>query len=242
MAAHHPTAWINQLLGRQQIDLSHSIDSNIPLWSEDPKVVFTQVADYLPDGYFLRSFTMGEHSGTHLNASKSFIDEGDDIASMQRSHWILPAVCIDIREAVDEEVTYQLTVGDILRWEQHQRPIRKGEVLLVLTGWSEYWLAPKEYFNVGADGIAQFPSVSQQAVEFLIHQREIAGLGIDTHGLDSPHDNHFGINQALLSNQKLAIENLAHLDQLPAADILLLVAVLKLVEGSGCPSAITAII
>lgn len=238
--ASHPTTWINQLLERQQIDLSHPIDSNIPLWPGDPQVEFSLVADYLAEGYFLRSFSMGEHSGTHVNSALSFTEQAADIASMNRSHWLVPAVCIDISESVKLEETYQLTVGDILRWEQHHRPISEGEVVLVLTGWSEYWLDPEKYFNI-VEEIAQFPSISQQAVEFLIHQRNITGVGIDTHGLDSPHDNHFGINQALLSNQRLAVENLTNLNQLPATDIMLMIGLLKLVGGSGSPVAVTAI-
>lgn len=238
----HPIDWINQLIKRQQVDLSHPISSKIPLWPGDPKIVFTQVADYISDGYFLRRLTMGEHSGTHLNAEKSFDEKGRDIASSNRSHWLVPAVCIDNREAVKIEPNYQLTVGDILRWEQHNRPISAGEMLLVLTGWSIYWAAPEQYFSIDEEGLAQFPSVSQQAVEFLIQQRDIGGIGIDTHGLDSPHDNHFGINQALLAHQKLAIENLTNLEQLPASDMLLAIGLLKLEGGSGSPISVTAII
>jgi len=50
------------------VDLTHTIDPSIPLWPGDPHVVFKVVATMKKDGYYLRSFTIGEHSATHMNA------------------------------------------------------------------------------------------------------------------------------------------------------------------------------
>ena len=55
------------------IDLQHVVSPDIPLWPGDPKVVFKTVATMKKDGYYLRSFTIGEHSATHMNAPNSFI-------------------------------------------------------------------------------------------------------------------------------------------------------------------------
>src|SRR5690606_13973649 len=61
---------------RKVIDLSHVITPNIPLWPGDPAVEFTPVANFDTDGYYLRSFRIGEHSATHMNAPNSFHADG----------------------------------------------------------------------------------------------------------------------------------------------------------------------
>ena len=54
------------------IHLSHLIDQDIPKWTGDPPVEFTSVAEIPDDGYYLRGFSLGEHSGTPINAPNSF--------------------------------------------------------------------------------------------------------------------------------------------------------------------------
>jgi len=58
------------------VSLSHSISPRIPLWPGDPSVVFEDIASLSKDGYFLRRFSMGEHSATHMNAPNSFYADG----------------------------------------------------------------------------------------------------------------------------------------------------------------------
>ncbi len=50
------------------IHLSHVIDPKIPQWPCDPPVEFESAAQLEKDGYYLRRFSMGEHSATHVNA------------------------------------------------------------------------------------------------------------------------------------------------------------------------------
>ena len=54
------------------VDLSWPVHPVIPQWPGDPGVEFQTVAEIKRDDYFLRSFTMGEHSGTHLSAPSGF--------------------------------------------------------------------------------------------------------------------------------------------------------------------------
>ncbi|MEP0858634.1 cyclase family protein [Trichocoleus sp. DQ-U1] len=60
----------------QIVDLSHVIEPNIPIWQNDPLVEFEPVAELKKDGYYLRRVSMGEHSGTHINAPSSFYEDG----------------------------------------------------------------------------------------------------------------------------------------------------------------------
>ncbi|MFQ6026778.1 MAG: cyclase family protein, partial [Dehalococcoidia bacterium] len=47
------------------VDLSHPIYEEMPQWPGDPPAQFETVARREREGYFLRRFSLGEHSGTH---------------------------------------------------------------------------------------------------------------------------------------------------------------------------------
>ena len=61
------------------VDLSHVVHRHVPVWPGDPPIEFEEVAQLDNDGYFLRRFSMGEHSATHMNAPKAFYLTGDGI-------------------------------------------------------------------------------------------------------------------------------------------------------------------
>lgn len=68
-----------QITYSRVIHLSHIIDRHIPQWPGDPPVEFTTVAQITDDGYYLRRFSLGEHSATHINAPNSFFLDGAGI-------------------------------------------------------------------------------------------------------------------------------------------------------------------
>lgn len=95
--------------------------------------------------------------------------------------------------------------------------------------------------HLGTAGKMHFPGFSYQGTEFLIKHRKIAGVGIDTHGVDSGQDTNFTINRLLLERSLIVLENLTNLDQLPPQDITLIIGILRLRGGSGSPAAVMAL-
>ena len=100
----------------QIIDLTHSIHPNIPIWPGDPGTEIATVSQIEKNGYFLRKFSMGEHSGTHINAPNSFYAGGASIDSYSPQSLVYPAIAIDIREQSLANPDYTLTIDDILTW------------------------------------------------------------------------------------------------------------------------------
>jgi kynurenine formamidase len=76
----------------------------------------------------------------------------------------------------------------------------------------------------------------------LLSQRQIAGVGIDTHGVDSGQDTTFATNLLVLEQPRIVLENLTNLDQLPAIGTILVIGVLRLLGGSGSPVAVLALL
>lgn len=224
------------------IHLSHVIDTDIPQWQGDPSVEFETVAELHKDGYYLRRFSMGEHSATHINAPNSFHLDGVGIDEYSAQSLVVPVVVIDIREKALGNSDYTLCVEDILAWEKRYGEITPGCVVLLYTGWQEKWLDKNAFLNQDAQGSMHFPGFGSDATRFLLEERQIVGVGIDTHGVDSGQDTTFATNRLVLERQGIVLENLTNLDQLPPTGATLMIGVLRLRGGSGSPVGVLAFV
>jgi kynurenine formamidase len=225
------------------VELSQVISPDIPLWPGDPKVVFKVVATMAKDGYYLRSFTIGEHSATHMNAPNSFIaDNKQAITSYPAEQRVAPAVVIDVSAKCTQNPDYQLTQQDVLDWEVQNGQIAPGSVVLMLTGWEDKWNDPKAFINLDAKGNLHFPGFAAATTKWLLSERQIAGVGIDTHGVDPGLDTSYATNTAMAENHKIALECLGHLDQLPPTGTTLVLGALQLKDGSGTPVSVIAFV
>lgn len=217
------------------IHLSHIIHPGIPRWSGDPAIEFETVAERDRDGYYLRRFSLGEHSATHINAPASFAAEGATIDQYPADACIVPAVVIDICDRAAVNSDYALTIEDVLHWEEHHQQIPPGSIVLLFTGWQGKWSDPDAFLNQ-----QHFPGFAGETTQFLLQQRQIAGVGIDTHGVDPGQDSSFTTNREILANGGIVLENLTHLDQLPPIGATLMIGILRLQKGSGSPAAVLA--
>jgi kynurenine formamidase len=225
------------------VDLSHVVGTKIPLWPGDPKVVFSVVATMAKDGYYLRSFTIGEHSATHMNAPNSFVSGNTQaITSYSPEQRVVPAVVIDVRDKCAANADYQLTKQDVLDWEAKNGQIAQGSFVIMLTGWEDKWSDPQAFINQDAKGNLHFPGFAKATTMWLVSDRRIAGVGIDTHGVDPGSDTSYATNTEMANTHKIAIECMANLDQLPAKGATLILAPLQLQDGSGSPMDIIALV
>lgn len=224
------------------IHLSHIIDPDIPQWPGDPQIEFTSVAQLLDDGYYLRRISLGEHSATHINAPNSFYQSGVGIDQYSAQSLVVPAVMIDIHAVAAVDADYRLTVDDILTWEAQHGEIPLGHLVLLHTGWQNKWSDKNAFLNQDARGVMHFPGFGRDATQFLLDERQIAGVGIDTHGVDSGQDTSFTTNRLVLAKQGIVLENLTNLHQLPAKGSNLAIAILRLSGGSGSPVGVLAFV
>ncbi|MCX6372488.1 MAG: cyclase family protein [Actinobacteria bacterium] len=162
------------------VDLQHVISPDIPLWPGDPKIVFNTVATMKEDGYYLRSFTIGEHSATHMNAPNSFI-AGDkrSITSYEAEQLVVPAAVIDVREQCAGDPDYQLSKQDVFDWEAVNGQLAPGTFLIMYTGWQDKWNDPTAFFNIDGKGNLHFPGFAGDTTTWLLSDRQVAGVGIE---------------------------------------------------------------
>ena len=222
------------------VDLSHTLEPNIPCWPGDPVTEFETVAELERDGSFLRRFSMGEHTGTHLNVAAGFHANGATIDQYPPSAFVAPSVVIDVRDEAGSNPDYMLRVDRLLEWERQNGPVAPRSLALLYTGWQEKWDNQEAYFGAGEDGEMHFPGFDAQSLGVLLTQRGVAGIGIDTHGVDGGLDTTFSANRRVLERHRIVLENLCNLDQLPPVGATLVIGALRLQGGSGSPVSVLA--
>ena len=225
------------------VDLQHVVHPKIPLWPGDPHVRFVTVATMAKDGYYLRKFTIGEHSATHMNAPNSFIAGNHQaITSYSPTQRVVPAAVIDVRAKCAANADYRLTIADVQAWEAVNGELQPGTFVIMFTGWEAKWRDPKAFINQDAKGRLHFPGFAKSTTLWLVDQRQIAGVGIDTHGVDPGLDTSYATNTEMAKTHRIAIECLAHLDKVPATGATLVLGPLALRNGSGSPLSVMAFV
>ena len=101
--------------------------------------------------------------------------------------------------------------------------------MIFWTGWDRYWKQPEKYRNN-----LVFPSISVEAADFLLTERNITGLGIDTLSPDNPA-NGYPVHKLILGANKYIVENIANAGSLPPVGSYSLVLPMKIKDGTEAP-------
>ncbi len=224
------------------VDLTHPIRPDIPRWPGDPPVEFEPVASIGKDGYRLRRFSMGEHSGTHLSTPSAFWYDGVGPAQIRLESLVSAAVMIDVSDLTMRDPDYALSVDSVKEWERRNGEVPSGCIVLLFTGWERYWDQPERFINADAGGTMHFPGFGMDAARFLLERRGVSGLGIDTHGIDPGTDTDLSVSRFALGKNALVLECLNNLRKLPTNAATVVVGRLPLMGGSGSPASVLALV
>jgi kynurenine formamidase len=224
-------------------DLTHAINSGIPTYSPTSVPCYRSrtVATIEKEGYFARDFSLPEHSGTHIDAPAHFASGAWTVDAIPLNRLVAPLVVLDISEQAKHNADYQVDVQDVLDWERNYGVIPTGAVVFAHTGWGSRWSSPEDYRNIDANGVLHFPGYSVEAAGFLTESRVSVGLGIDTLSVDHGPSRDFLVHRYTLPRGLYHLENVANLSAVPARGAIVVVAPIKLQNGSGGPVRILAL-
>jgi len=224
------------------VDLSHDYSAETIYWPTDSlgfRLDTVSVGD-TPKGYFYSAFRFAtaEHGGTHLDAPYHFNRNGWTADAIPLDHLIGPAVVIDVSDHVTPD--YQVTVDDIQAFEAANTAIPDGAIVLIRTGWGPKWPDRATYLGttlVGEAAIPElhFPGLDPETTRWLVENRRIAALGIDTPSIDYGQSKEFGTHVALYGANIPGFENIANMDKLPATGSFVVALPMKIKGGSGGP-------
>ena len=226
------------------IDLTHNLNDRSPNWEGTKESPFQakEQGNLDRDGYYSRIFTTQEHYGTHLDAPAHFARGMWTVDEIPAERLVRPLVVLDVQTQTRNNPDYEVSVPDISDWEDAHGAIPSGAVVMAYTGWDYRWNRPKEFHNLQEDGLPHFPGFSLEAVEFLVKTRQVVGLGIDTMSVDKGATTTYPVHRFTSQASVYHVENVANLGQVPPAGATVVVAPVKLENGSGAPVRLLALV
>jgi kynurenine formamidase len=236
------------------IDLTQPLSSETPILPLPPQFANTpgfelrELSHYDERGpaWYWNAFSTGEHTGTHFDAPIHWISgkdlPGNSVDRIPAEKFIGPACVIDVVAQVAADSDFLLTPEAVKGWERQHGKIPAGAWVLLRTGWSQRKGA--DYINLKDDGL-HTPGWTKECSQFLAHERDVLGVGVETVGTDAgkavsfdpPFSNHFFMH----GSGKFGLASLTNLDQLPPTGAVVIAAPLKIVNGSGSPLRVLAI-
>lgn len=226
------------------IDLTHTLDQRSPNWEGTEQSPFhaRELGNIDRDGYYSRVFTTQEHYGTHLDAPAHFARGMWTVDQIPTERLVRPLVVLNVREKAFRNPDYEISVQDVADWEAEHGDIPSGAVVLAYTGWDDYWASQKQFRNVETDGLPHFPGFALETAKFLVKTRNVVGLGIDTMSVDPGASTDYPVHQFTSKESVYHLENVAQLGLVPAAGATVVVAPIKLGDGSGAPVRLLALV
>lgn len=116
---------------------------------------------------------------------------------------------------------------------------------MLLTGWGAYWTDRERYFGTATPDVPttlHFPGFSEEVAKFLVEERHISGIGIDTASIDYGPSRDFLVHRIVNGAGLYGLENVARLDEVPASGATVIALPMKIAGGTGAPVRIIAIL
>jgi kynurenine formamidase len=237
------------------VDLTQPLSESTPViklpppFANTPGLTRTEISRYDDRGpaWAWYTLTIGEHVGTHLDAPIHWVTgkDGADVGSIAPSQLVGAACVVDKTAETEADPGYLLTVADLEAWEAEHGAVPDGAWVLLRTGWGSRAQDEASFLNVGENG-PETPGPDVEASRWLANERNIAGFGVETVGIDAGaaggFDPPFPLHNFLLGAGRLGLTQLANLEKLPVTGALIVVAPLRLVGGTGSPSRVLAFV
>ncbi|MDR3700544.1 MAG: cyclase family protein [Candidatus Sulfopaludibacter sp.] len=237
------------------IDLSQALDSDTAIIQLPPEFGRTwpfrleEISRYDARGpaWYWNNFSCGEHTGTHFDAPVHWVSgkdhAGNATDSIPVEKFIAPACVIDVSREAAEDADFLLTPRRVEAWEAEHGRIDAGSWLLMRTDWSRR--RGPQFANMKEDG-SHVPGPHPDLVPFLARERDVIGFGSEGVGTDAGQafrfDPPFPCHSIMHGSNKFGLASLTNLDRLPPKGAILLTTPLKIVNGSGSPCRVLALV
>jgi len=239
------------VLNGDVIDLSHDFSNETIYWVTAEEFDLEKVWNGPTDAgfyYSANNFSGAEHGGTHIDAPIHFAEGHQSVNEIPLEKLIGSAIKVDVSEKALKDRDYLISVEDLKNWEASQNmKIPDGSIVLLETGYSKFYPDKKSYLGTDERGpdavkLLHFPGLAPEAAQWLVDERNINAIGLDTPSIDYGQSTEFKSHVILLGKNIPAFENLTNLDQLPSNNFTVIALPMKIKDGSGGPLRIAAIV
>lgn len=230
------------------IDLTYEFSEETLFWPTSSTFHLDTVFVGETDGgfyYEAYEFCTAEHGGTHLDAPIHFAEGKKRVDELELDQLTGYASVIDVSENVSQNRDHQIRVDEIEQWEENHGELADGTILLFRTGMGQYWPDAEQYLGTskrGEEALAElsFPGIHPETAQWLVDNRNIKAVGLDTPSLDYGRSELFETHQILFEENIPGFENVANLGQLPETGAYVVALPMKIKDGSGAPLRIVA--
>lgn len=232
------------------IDLTYEFSEETIYWPTSDTFILDTVAEgKTQKGYYYSAykFCAAEHGGTHLDAPIHFAEGKNTVDKVPITQLVSEAIKIDVSQKALANKDYLISIEDITAWEATYGKIPDQAIVLLQTGFGQYWPDRLKYMGTdkrGVEGVAElhFPGLDPKAADWLVKNRKLNAIGLDTASIDYGQSQTFDSHVILLGQNIPVFENVANLDKLPAKDFEITALPMKIKNGSGGPLRIVAFV
>jgi kynurenine formamidase len=237
------------------VDLTAPLSSDTPLlqlpeqFGQTARFELEQISRYDDAGpaWYWNNFHTGEHTGTHFDAPIHWItgQGGEDVASVPASRLVGAAAVLDFSAEVAENPDFLVEIDHIKAWEKQHGSLPDRGWLLVRTGWDARAHSQDEFLNADEDG-PHTPGLSAECAQWVAQESPVIGMGVETVGSDAgaaaTFDPMFPCHSFMHGAGKYGLTQLRNLDRLPPTGAVLIAGPLRIVNGSGSPARVLALV
>jgi kynurenine formamidase len=236
--------------GGRVVDLTYAFDANSVYWpTAEQFKLETDFEGVTDKGYFYSAYrySAAEHGGTHLDSPVHFAKGRFTVDQLPLEQLMGAAVVVDVAAQCAKNPDYLISIADLQNWEKLNGRIASGTIVLLRTGFGKYYPDRRKYLGTderGAAAVAKlhFPGLDPAAAKWLMENRSIKAIGLDTASIDYGQSTLFETHRTLFEKNIPAFENVANLDQLPVKGFSVIALPMKIKGGSGGPLRIVAIL
>ena len=234
----------------QLIDLTHAFDTDTIVWPTEQNFrLIVEREDETADGYYYASnrLEMPEHGGTHMDAPIHFVKGAQTLDKVPLDRLVGAAIRINVAARCALNRDYLITVQDFEEWEAAHGRIPERMIILLDTGFGRSWPSRQSYLGTilrGPEAVRElhFPGLHPDAAAWLVRERKLKAVGIDTTSIDYGQSTSYETHRVLLSHSVPTFENLADLSVLPEGGFDIVALPMKIAGGSGGPLRIIAVL
>ena len=236
------------------VDLSHTLHPDFPAWFVPGEEKAFGTKTFLPPAIVevervfkyeeiqinLNKVSYWEHVGTHMDAPNHF-SEGSSVEKIPAEDLVLPLAVIDIKAKAARDPLAQVTLEDVKAWENKNGRIPERACFAMNSGWAHHVNTPK-FKSPNADGAHQQPAFHIDAIKFIMEERNVVSIAVDTFSFDNLHSPENDVHYAWLGDERWGIEVVNNLDDVPAVGATIVVGQPKIQGGTGGPNRVMALV
>jgi kynurenine formamidase len=224
------------------VDLTHTMSPAFPTFFGVPGIELQKQFDYRKDKFNLYWWRIIEHAGTHLDAPIHFSEDGATVDKIDAAELVAPLVVVDVRRQAAQNADYLVTVEDLRSWEKRHRRLPDNCCVAMFSGWGQHVGDASKFTGKDAEGTFHFPGFGPQAAEWLLKERKVLGIAVDTLSLDHGPSKDFKTHYLWLPAGRWGLENVANLDRVPPSGATIVVGIAKVKDATGGPARLIALV